>query len=198
MDAKKPLTVTSMTLLGRVQSVDDAGAWGEFVERYAPQIFSWCRRHSLQESDASDVTQEVLTKLVTAMRTFRYDPAKGRFRGWLKTITMNVVRDMARHRSHAASPADAQVLELLEDEQASTALTESIESAWQQEVLGVAMESVRLRVKRHTWDAYEMTARQEVPAAEAAEKLGIPVSDVYVAKSRVIKMLRTEVARLES
>ena len=187
-----------MTLLGRVQNVDDAGAWGEFVERYAPQIFSWCRRHSLQESDASDVTQEVLTKLVTAMRTFRYDPAKGRFRGWLKTITMNVVRDMARHRAHAASAIDAQVLELLEDEQASGALTDSIESAWQQEVLGVAMDSVRLRVKPHTWNAYEMTARQNLPAAEAAEKLGIAVSDVYVAKSRVIKMLRTEVARLES
>ncbi len=198
LDSSKQNTVTSVTLLGRIQDASDANAWGDFVECYAPRIFSWCRKYSLQESDAADVTQEVLIKLVTAMQTFRYDPSRGRFRGWLKTITVNVVRDMSRRRANSESPRDSQLLEILEDEQASNALSDSIEAAWQQEILKAAEDSVRLRVKPSTWNAYQLAAVEQLSAADTAERLGVPVADVYVSKSRVIKMLRIEVAKLET
>ena len=42
------------------------------------------------------MTQEVLRKLLRAMRSFEYDPSRGSFRGWLKTVTSNAVRDLAR------------------------------------------------------------------------------------------------------
>lgn len=196
MNAPKPPSLTSLTLLGRVQDARDATAWGDFVDRYAPQIFEWCRRFSLQESDASDVTQEVLCKLVAQMQTFRYEPEKGRFRGWLKTVTTNVVRDMARSRVRSASQAESEFLELLEDERATTALYESIERAWQLEVLAVAEANVQMRVQPHTWEAYRLTTVEALPAPDVAARMNLPVADVYVAKSRVIKMLRAEVQRL--
>ena len=75
---------TSTSLLVRLQQAPaDQAAWAEFVRRYGTRIHGWCRRWGLQEADAQDVCQDVLVKLVRAMRAFRYDPAQS-FRGWLK------------------------------------------------------------------------------------------------------------------
>src|SRR6516162_11665330 len=80
---------TSPSLLRRLQNraAQEAWqeAWAEFVRRYGPRLYSWCRRWQLQDSDTQDVTQTVLVKLVTKMQTFEYDPARS-FRAYLKTL----------------------------------------------------------------------------------------------------------------
>jgi DNA-directed RNA polymerase specialized sigma24 family protein len=43
-----------------------------------------------------------------------------------------------------------------------------------------------------------MTAVEQKTPGDAALALNLPVSEVYVAKSRVIKMLREEVVKLDS
>ena len=61
---------TSVTLLGRLrQDPKDQAAWNDFVARYEPRILQWCRGWGLQESDAQDVTQDVLLKLNGLMAT---------------------------------------------------------------------------------------------------------------------------------
>ena len=87
---------TSPTLLGRLRGGPTDEAWSEFVDRYAPTVFSWASATGLQESDAADVTQDVLLKLLNQMRIFEYRPSVGSFRGWLKTVTMNAARDLGR------------------------------------------------------------------------------------------------------
>jgi Sigma-70 region 2 len=67
MPSKNPDDDTSITLMMRLgQSPADDEAWDRFVERYQPMIRAWCLRRGSQASDADDVAQEVLTKLVTA------------------------------------------------------------------------------------------------------------------------------------
>jgi RNA polymerase sigma-70 factor (ECF subfamily) len=62
---------TSLTLLGRLRrDPKDQAAWSEFVARYRPRILQWCRGWGLQESDAQDVTQDVLLKLNGLMGRF--------------------------------------------------------------------------------------------------------------------------------
>lgn len=194
-------TQTSYTLLTRVRDVNDQQAWNEFVECYAPKIFVWCRRFHLQESDASDVTQEVLVKLVGAMQSFVYDPARGSFRGWLKTITTNAVRDLGRtwqRNGRAVGDTNlSQLLESLEDPEAVRVLEDVIEGAHQQQILQEAATQVALRVQPHTWKAYQLTAVEQRPAAQVARELQMRISEVYVAKSRVMKMLRETIALLE-
>ena len=61
---------TSVTLMMRVQEDPaDPRAWDEFVERYQPMIRAWCLRWGSQPADADDVAQQVLLKLLTAMKT---------------------------------------------------------------------------------------------------------------------------------
>ncbi len=49
---------TSTSLLGRVKS-RDPDAWERFVKLYSPLVYRWARQVGLQESDASDLAQEV-------------------------------------------------------------------------------------------------------------------------------------------
>ena len=77
MAAEKPIDDTSVTLMMRIrQEPADARAWEEFVTRYQPMIRDWCRNWGSRPDDAEDVAQEVLLKLLAAMKTFRYDPGR--------------------------------------------------------------------------------------------------------------------------
>src|SRR5262245_12142469 len=76
---------TSTSLLVRIRDRSDQQAWAAFDRRYAPLIRRWC--HDWFPSDADDLVQEVLVKLIAAAGAFDYDPRRGRFRGWLKTVT---------------------------------------------------------------------------------------------------------------
>ena len=67
---------TGTTLFAILRQPNDSHAWSRFVDRYGPQVFGWCRARGLQQADAENVTQEVLSKFVNAAKTFQYDPAK--------------------------------------------------------------------------------------------------------------------------
>lgn len=195
-------TQTSQTLLLRLRNLSDEGAWNEFLSRYAPCIYGWCRYHGLRQSEAADVSQEVLCKLVTAVQQFRYDRSQGRFRAWLKTVTRNALRDYIRA---AARPGQGtgdtgahQRLAEIGDERLEQELSSLIEAEAERELLHAAEEQVQLRVQPHTWQAYVCTVHQQMSASEVAQQLQLKVADVYVAKSRVISMLRKLMAEIES
>src|SRR5262249_62421953 len=60
----------------------DQRAWDALVERYAPLIWSICRRYQLGRADAEDVGQYVWLNLVSQLGNLR-DPAP--LPGWLAT-----------------------------------------------------------------------------------------------------------------
>ncbi|MCD0457893.1 RNA polymerase sigma factor [Roseiconus lacunae] len=176
-------------------------AWSTFVSEYGPMIASWCLRYGLTEAETADVTQNVLIKLVQVMRQSRYDPKQGSFRGWLKTVTNNAVKDVMRTWDKPGKGTGDTVvhakLSLMEDPKSMDALNDCIDQEYKNIVLNEAKRRVRERVKDFTWRAYEMTAIQQKTPQEASAELGLKVGEVYVAKSRVIKMLREEIQKHE-
>jgi RNA polymerase sigma-70 factor (ECF subfamily) len=136
------------------------------------------------------------------MREFRYEPGKGRFRGWLKTVTRNTVRDMTRSWEQrirgGGDDTSQQLLNALKAPDVVDSLAADLEAQYQRELLDRAAQSVRPRVKPHTWQAWELTALKQVPAATACVQLGVTIGDVYVARSRVNKMMAVEVQRLQT
>jgi RNA polymerase sigma factor (sigma-70 family) len=62
----------------------DQRAWDDLVERYAPLVWSICRRHQLSDADADDVQQNVWLQLVSQLDKIR-NPAA--LPGWLATTT---------------------------------------------------------------------------------------------------------------
>ena len=173
-----------------------APAWDEFVRRYRPKVYGWCRQRGLQEADAEDVTQTVLAKLTEAMRDFRYDPSRS-FRAWLKTITQRAWSDLIAHRHRAAGSGTSQVLQRLQTLEARADLERQLEEAFDRELLEVATLRVQQRVAPQTWEAFRLTALEGLSGAEASRRLLMPVAHVFVAKHRVQKLLQEELRRLE-
>jgi RNA polymerase sigma factor (sigma-70 family) len=189
---------TSPTLLGRLSLLPaDQAAWAEFAERYGRKIYGWCRHWKLQEADAEEVTQEVLLKLARKMQTFVYDPSRS-FRAWLKTVTHHAWRDFVdgRRRTQSGS-GDPQVLEMLQTIQAGDNLVEQLDDEFARELLDEALARVRVRVQPHTWKAFQLLAFEGLSGAEAASRLNMKIATVFVARSKVQKMIHEELRRLD-
>jgi RNA polymerase sigma-70 factor (ECF subfamily) len=187
-----------VTLLARLgQDPTDQAAWQAFVERYGRHIYHWCRRWKLQDADAEDVTQDILTKLAQKLRDFRYDRSRS-FRGWLKTVAHNAWRNFVDGRRGRSTSGDRHVVELMHTLEAREDLVRKLEDAFDHELLDAAEFRVRLRVAPHTWEAFRLVALEGVPAAEVATVVHMQVAMVYVAKSKVQKMLQEEIRKLEA
>jgi RNA polymerase sigma-70 factor (ECF subfamily) len=191
-------TQTSPTLLGRLrQAPNDEPAWNAFVQRYGPKIYAWCRQWGLAGSDADDVAQSVLLLLARKLRTFVYDSSRT-FRDWLRTACKNALSDFLDDRARPdRSSGDSQVLEILKGVAVRDDLVARLEEQFDQELMEEASARVRLRVEPHNWEAFRLTAWEGLSAEAAAEELGIRITAVFKAKSRILQMLRDEIARLE-
>ena len=195
--AQPPGSETRVTLLGRLRAApQDPGAWSEFVEWYGRKIFTWCRAWGLQDADAQDVTQDVFVKLSTRMKDFCYDPQKS-FRAWLKTVTHHAWQDyLANMRKPGQGSGSESVLDLASIA-ATDDLTRWLADAADRELLKEAAARVRLRIEPRTWEAFHLLAIEERTGAEVAQLLGMKVATVFVARSKVQRMLREELLRLD-
>ncbi len=188
---------TSSTLLRRLAlSPPDEVAWGEFVKRYGPRIFQWCRGWGLQEADILDVSQAVLVRLSIRLQRFEYDRSRS-FRGWLRSVVRNAVQDGLTGRDAVLGTGTTDMIERLASVEARDDLARRLEQEFDLELLEVATVIVRARIAPKTWEAYELTAREGLSPAEVARRLGMRVGTVYQARSRVTQMLQEEVRRLE-
>jgi RNA polymerase sigma-70 factor (ECF subfamily) len=189
---------TSPSLLGRLRAAPaDGPAWAEFVERYAGPIYAWGREWGLQDADAQDVCQAVLLRLAVRLRTFEYDPGR-QFRRWLWTVARHAWADLHADRDPAGvgSGGDGSRGRLASLAARDDLLTR-LGEAFDLELLAEAYARVRVRVAPVTWESFRLTALEQLPGAEAARRLGVPVANVFVARSNVQKLLREEVRRLD-
>ena len=187
--SRKIDATTPPSLVIRLRDHADTQAWSDFVDVYSPLIYNYCRWRELQSSDAADVTQEVLLRVAKAIRSFEYDRTKGLFRDWLARIVLNEIRRLAKkHIDLATAPQDL-------DQDAGR-----LESAWneqfQQTVFAKALERSREHFSEETWTMFKKTWIDKIPAEQLAEELDTGIDRIYVARSRVLKRLRYEVALL--
>ena len=189
---------TGSVLLLLLDNPTDADCWNAFVDRYAPKIYGWCRQWRLQEADAQDVTQEVLARLVRKLRTFTYDPHKGTFRGWLKTLTHHALCDYLEDRGRGgAGKGSPEVLARLDTLEARQDLPEALAEVFDLELLAEAQARVQLQVSPRDWKIFQELAVEGRPGPAVAQELGMTVAAVLMARSRVQKRMRQEVSRLE-
>jgi RNA polymerase sigma factor (sigma-70 family) len=182
---------TSGTLLFDVRDPKDQQAWEKFHARYSPMIRGWCRHWFPQEAD--DMVQEVMGELVFIMRSYTYKPEKGRFRGWLKTVTHNLMAKLKRDSKRVLFDIEA-----LDGAEAGTDLEARLGAEYDLELLETAKDCVRTRVEPTTWAAFVETAEQLRRPAEVAKELGMKVGAVYQAKHHVLTLLQQEVQSLEN
>jgi RNA polymerase sigma-70 factor (ECF subfamily) len=187
---------TSPSLLVRAQG-NQPGAWEQLVELYAPLVYHWCRRGGLGPDDSADVFQEVFRAVAEHLGAFRRDRAGDTFRGWLRTITRNKVRDHYRRRQDqplALGGTDAQMhLQSLPDPLADEGPAEADLVAQQ---LHKALESIRPGLEERTWRAFWLVQMEGRGTDEVGAELGMTPAAVRKAKFRVLRRLREELGDL--
>jgi RNA polymerase sigma factor (sigma-70 family) len=161
----------------------DKRSWDALVERYAPLIWSICRRYRLDRADAEDVGQSVWLRLVDQLDKIR-DPAA--LPGWLATTTRRECERVLRAARGPHAAVCALNTENLPAEQAGTA------------------EQELLRAERHTAlreafthlppDGQRLIALlitdPPLPYTEISTRLGIPVGSIGPNRSRCLAKMR--------
>ncbi len=190
--------VTRASLLLRLRDPQDAAAWREFLELYAPLVYGYARKQGLQDADAADLSQEVFRAVAGTIGRLDYDASRGRFRNWLFTI---VRRRLASWRAaHARRPAgsgDSAVQVLLQQYPAAEEAEAQWEDQWRRRAFAWACGQVRAEVKEVTWQAFWRTAIDGLECTQAARALGLSVGAVYHARSRVLRRLREQIQAIE-
>ena len=167
----------------------DRQAWDALVARYAPLIWSICRRHAISGPAAEDVAQHVWLHLVQSLAELR-DPAA--LPGWIATTTR---RECCRVlRAQCKLPADGLVLESMPDEQTAPVGHELL----------VAERNAALREAfARLPPGYQrllamLIADPPVPYTEISARLGIPVGSIGPSRHRYLDRLRRDpaIARL--
>jgi len=182
------MTSTSASLLERLSAGTDPSAWGRFVDLYTPLMYRWCRGVGLDDADAADFIQDVFVVLIEQFPQFRYDPTRS-FRAWLKTILMNAWRNRQRKLSRA--PEGGGDPDLVPDTDPGQFVEEAEHRDYLvRRILAIAQADFEPLTWRACWE-FVVNDRS---ATEVAAELGITVNAVYLAKSRVLRHLRTELA----
>jgi RNA polymerase sigma factor (sigma-70 family) len=161
----------------------DKDAWDAIVDRYAPLIWSICRRYRLDRADADDVGQSVWLRLVDQLGQLREPEA---LPGWLATTTRRECGRLltgARRREAlgaAVDPADI-------PDQGPPAAEEEVLAAERH----AALREAFAQLPPHCQDLVGLLITDPpVPYAEISAKLGVPVGSIGPNRARCLDRLR--------
>ena len=161
----------------------DRQAWDALVERYAPLVWSICRRYRLSHADAEDVGQSIWLRLVDQLDKIR-DPAA--LPGWLATTAR---RECLRvlttaHGPHAAMYA--RDVETLPDERLGLA-----EQGLLADERQAALREAFAQLPRCGQQLISLLiADPPLPYADISAQLGIPVGSIGPNRSRYLSKMR--------
>lgn len=184
---------TASSLLWRAKSRDPL-AWERLVRLYGPTVFTWCRRAGLQDSDASDVGQEVFQAVARNIGKFQRARGEGSFRSWLRKIAHTKVMDFFRRvrregRAPGGTDFQAVVQEIADPSGARSPADDEQEKT---SLLRRAMELLQEEFEPTTWKAFWWTTVDGRSAQDVAAELQTTANAVYISRSRVLKRLREE------
>jgi RNA polymerase sigma-70 factor, ECF subfamily len=194
MDSANGSHLTRVSIFARLGSAGPKErelAWSEFRSRYAPIIAGFAAKCGASRQDIDDIIQDMLTNFLGASGEFVYDPAKGRFRGYLKTCTVRAaIRRAGKNIRFRGIPLD-------EIPQAELAVEPIWDDVWEQQLVTEALRQVREACQNSTaFRAFEQYVLLDRSAEIVANELGTSVNNVHQSKTRITKQLRDTVQRL--
>jgi RNA polymerase sigma factor (sigma-70 family) len=193
------LEATRQSLLTRLKDHADHEGWQRFFDTYGGVVHALALKAGLSASEADEALQETLVSVAREMPGFRYDPARGSFKGWLFQITRRRIADQFRRRvrqqrhQEDAGEAINQV-----PDPAADPLNGVWEEEWRQNQLQLAVERVKQQVSAGQWQMFDLAVLQQWPTERICELLAVNRAQLYMAKMRVGRLLKQEVARVDA
>jgi RNA polymerase sigma-70 factor (ECF subfamily) len=195
---------TRRSLLSRLKDWENQDSWQDFFDTYWRLIYDVARKAGLDDNLAQDVVQETILSVANQMKGFRYDPALGSFKSWLLQITRRRIADQLRRRYRSGAAAalnieDPVIAALINDSttDASSALEAWWDLEWREHITEAALQRVKGQIRAEQFQMFEFAVLKHWPATKVAQALGCSLTQVYMARHRVGKLLKKEIRRLE-
>jgi RNA polymerase sigma factor (sigma-70 family) len=197
------LLATRRSLVDRLANWDDQRRWQEFFDTYWKLIYSAARQSGLTDAEAQEVVQETVITVAKNIDKLKYDPAIGSFKGWLLQITRWRIADQFREREpgNVKRPPShddrlTATIERVPDSRIVD-LDAVWEAEWKENLFEAAIARVKKKVEPKQFQIFDCYVRKEWPAQKVAERLGVNVGQVYLARHRVGALLKKEIRALE-
>jgi RNA polymerase sigma factor (sigma-70 family) len=197
------LLATRRSLVERLADWGDQLRWQEFFDTYSRLIHSAARQSGLTDAEAQEVVQETVITVAKNIEKLKYDPAIGSFKGWLLQITRWRIADQFRKREpgNARRPREADdrltaTMERIPDSRIAD-LDALWETEWKENLFAAALVRVKKKVEPKQFQIFDCYVRKEWPAQKVAERLGVNIGQVYLARHRVGALLKKEIKALE-
>ena len=210
---------TRPSLLNRLKGGDDTQGWQDFYRLYGPLIRNFARKAGLTEDEAEEVVRETAVSVARNLPGYTYDPKVCAFKTWLLNLARWRITDQIRKRRkvgvHASAwagvqdSADTLKRELQREDSSLTPIVERVpdpatpefgaewDAAYEQHLFERALEAVKERIDLKQFQIFDFYVLKEWPAQQVARTMEISVARVYLAKHRVERVLKQELARLE-
>ena len=188
---------THPSLLFRLKQFD-RNAWELFFHRYQDVVYNWCRTKGLSDSDAEELSQQLMANAPCKVQTYQIWNGFGipnRFRTWLNTVVHHTVVDhwkVTKEKTANYAPGDDLGRAEIDTQfiaEACREVGEELCQAMEQEVDAV-VELAKSIVKPKTWEAYYQTAICDKPIDDVTQELDMTKTAIYAARSRVNKLLQ--------
>ena len=190
-DSKDPYQ-TSASMLLRLRAdgtLDRQVGWNDFSKMYGSVIAGFARNAGAKPQEVDDILQDVMLGFFKQSRVFEYDPAKGRFRGYLKRITLNAIRDRYRRKRPSVG-----LPESYDPPAGESELNAAWDREWTEHLLRRALEKVKINIQPKTLEAFERYGVRGEPVASVAKDLDMSEASIRHAKMRVLDQMRQEIA----
>jgi RNA polymerase sigma-70 factor (ECF subfamily) len=189
------LVETSLSLLERLAGTPTDDDWRRLNDLYQPLLRAWMARAGVPSSDTDDLIQEVLLVVFREVGGFeRRGP--GAFRVWLRTILVHRMRDFFRAQKYRpTATGDSDFLRQLDElESPDSALSKLWDREHDEYVAASLLRRVEGDFAPTTWQAFRRHVLEGEPAERVALELNLSLNSVLLAKSRVLKRVRQELA----
>ncbi len=197
--AENDLIPTRQSLLTRLKDWNDQEGWRDFFDTYWKLIYSFAIKKGLSDSEAQDVVQETVFSVLKTLSSF--DPSKAPFKIWLLHLTEWRITDQLRRRGRESQPLrrgdETGTAERVPDPKG-----QSIEQVWNEEyetnLMAAAIDRVKRKVDAKQYQVFDLYVFKHWPVGRVARALNINAGKVYLAKHRISRLIRKEIAHLQT
>ena len=136
--------------------------------------------------------QHCLAAVHKHIERFDYDPDKGRFRGWLRTVVNNHVRNLLKKGSYPI--AETRELEGLRDQELVPEV--AFDRVWMEEHLKHCLRKVRREVDKNTFAAFQHYVIEEWSTERVCDTFKMDRNQLYKIKWKITQKLQEKMHRL--
>lgn len=185
---KTPFVTTQLTLLMKLaerESGESEIAWSRFFELYYPAMVKYASLFC-NETEAEDIAQNILVKLVNILREKRYRRKPGStFRAYLKMLIRNEFIDYQRAESARGGGGKVPVETVELTDSSDPAMKIDVE--WKVALRAAATEHVLTKtvMSELMRETYRLYVLEGMSVKDVSKSLGVTRKYVSLAKSRI-------------